>query len=72
MEEALEAEGYRVVNQGYPSTRASIAELAPHDDPARHGALRGGSGAFRDPFDGRHPRAAMAGDAPARRGWAGS
>jgi triacylglycerol lipase len=29
MEEALEAEGYRVVNQGYPSTRASIAELAP-------------------------------------------
>jgi pimeloyl-ACP methyl ester carboxylesterase len=29
MEEALEAEGYRVVNRGYPSTRASIAELAP-------------------------------------------
>ncbi|MDG4648316.1 alpha/beta fold hydrolase [Roseibacterium sp. SDUM158017] len=29
MEEALEADGYRVVNQGYPSTRASIAELAP-------------------------------------------
>lgn len=29
MEEALEAEGYRVVNQGYPSTRASIVELAP-------------------------------------------
>jgi pimeloyl-ACP methyl ester carboxylesterase len=29
MQEALEAEGYRVVNQGYPSTRASIAELAP-------------------------------------------
>jgi pimeloyl-ACP methyl ester carboxylesterase len=29
MEEALEAEGYRVVNRGYPSTRASVAELAP-------------------------------------------
>jgi triacylglycerol lipase len=29
MEEALQAEGYRVVNQSYPSTRASIAELAP-------------------------------------------
>jgi len=29
MEEALEAQGFRVVNQGYPSTRASIAELAP-------------------------------------------
>jgi pimeloyl-ACP methyl ester carboxylesterase len=29
MEEALEAQGYRVVNRGYPSTRASIAELAP-------------------------------------------
>jgi len=29
MEEALEAEGYRVINQGYPSTRAAIAELAP-------------------------------------------
>jgi triacylglycerol lipase len=29
MEEALEAEGYRVINQGYPSRRASIAELAP-------------------------------------------
>ncbi len=29
MAEALEAEGYRVINQGYPSTRASIAELAP-------------------------------------------
>ncbi|PWK59515.1 alpha/beta fold hydrolase [Roseicyclus mahoneyensis] len=28
MQEALEAEGYRVVNQGYPSTRASISELA--------------------------------------------
>jgi pimeloyl-ACP methyl ester carboxylesterase len=28
IEEALEVEGYRVVNQGYPSTRASIAELA--------------------------------------------
>ena len=27
--EALEAEGYRVINRGYPSTRASIAELAP-------------------------------------------
>lgn len=30
MEEVLEAEGYRVVNQGYPSTRAAIAELASH------------------------------------------
>lgn len=29
MEEALEARGHRVVNQSYPSTRASIAELAP-------------------------------------------
>ncbi len=29
MQEALEAEGYRVINRGYPSTRASIAELAP-------------------------------------------
>jgi pimeloyl-ACP methyl ester carboxylesterase len=29
MAEALEAEGYRVVNQGYASTRASIADLAP-------------------------------------------
>jgi len=29
MAEALEAEGYRVINQGYASTRASIAELAP-------------------------------------------
>jgi pimeloyl-ACP methyl ester carboxylesterase len=29
MEEALSAEGFRVVNRGYPSTRASIAELAP-------------------------------------------
>ncbi|MFW5641743.1 MAG: esterase/lipase family protein [Roseicyclus sp.] len=29
MEEALKAQGYDVVNQGYPSTRASIAELAP-------------------------------------------
>jgi hypothetical protein len=29
MEEALQAAGYRVVNQGYDSTRASIAELAP-------------------------------------------
>ncbi|SRR6056297_339915 len=29
MEEALRADGYRVVNQGYPSTRASIDELAP-------------------------------------------
>ncbi len=29
MEEALEAADYRVVNQGYPSRRASIAELAP-------------------------------------------
>jgi triacylglycerol lipase len=28
MEEALEAEGYRVVNQGYPSTRASIEDLS--------------------------------------------
>lgn len=27
--EALEAEGFRVVNRGYESTRASIAELAP-------------------------------------------
>jgi hypothetical protein len=41
MEEALEAEGYRVINQGYPSTRASIAELAPATIAARHGALRG-------------------------------
>jgi triacylglycerol lipase len=41
MEEALEAEGYRVINQGYPSRRASIAELAPHDDRPCHGALRG-------------------------------
>ncbi|MBO6602027.1 MULTISPECIES: alpha/beta fold hydrolase [Paracoccaceae] len=29
MEEALEAAGYQVVNQSYPSTRASISELAP-------------------------------------------
>lgn len=29
MEEALEAQGYRVVNRGYPSTRDSIADLAP-------------------------------------------
>jgi pimeloyl-ACP methyl ester carboxylesterase len=29
MQEALEAEGYRVVNQGYPSRRESIARLAP-------------------------------------------
>jgi pimeloyl-ACP methyl ester carboxylesterase len=29
MEEALEAEGYRVINQGYDSRRASVAELAP-------------------------------------------
>lgn len=29
MEELLEAEGYTVVNQGYESRRASIAELAP-------------------------------------------
>ncbi|MEM7722966.1 MAG: alpha/beta fold hydrolase [Pseudomonadota bacterium] len=29
MAQALEADGFRVVNQGYPSTRASIAELAP-------------------------------------------
>ena len=28
MEEALEAAGYRVINQGYPSTRATIGELA--------------------------------------------
>lgn len=28
MAEALEAQGFQVVNQGYPSTRASIAELA--------------------------------------------
>ena len=28
MQQALQAEGYRVVNQGYPSTRASISELA--------------------------------------------
>lgn len=28
MEEALEAAGYQVVNRSYPSTRASIAELA--------------------------------------------
>ena len=28
MEEALEVAGYRVINQGYPSTRASISELA--------------------------------------------
>lgn len=29
MEQVLLAEGYQVVNQGYPSRRASIAELAP-------------------------------------------
>lgn len=29
MEQALLAEGYDVVNQGYPSRKASIAELAP-------------------------------------------
>ncbi len=29
MAEALEDQGYRVINQGYPSTRAAIAELAP-------------------------------------------
>jgi pimeloyl-ACP methyl ester carboxylesterase len=29
MEEALGTHGFRVVNRGYPSTRASIAELAP-------------------------------------------
>lgn len=29
MEQALLAEGYQVVNTGYPSRRASIAELAP-------------------------------------------
>ena len=29
IEEMLEAEGYEVVNRGYPSRRASIAELAP-------------------------------------------
>jgi len=29
MEQALLAEGYLVVNQGYPSRKASIAELAP-------------------------------------------
>jgi pimeloyl-ACP methyl ester carboxylesterase len=29
MAEALEADGFRVVNRGYPSRRASIAELAP-------------------------------------------
>lgn len=28
MEEVLEAEGYRVINQGYPSTRAAISDLA--------------------------------------------
>ncbi|MDG3042121.1 alpha/beta fold hydrolase [Roseicyclus marinus] len=28
MEEALSAEGYHVINQGYPSTRAPIAELS--------------------------------------------
>jgi triacylglycerol lipase len=29
MEEALRADGYQVVNRGYPSRRAAIAELAP-------------------------------------------
>lgn len=29
IEEVLKAEGYRVVNRGYPSRRAAIAELAP-------------------------------------------
>jgi hypothetical protein len=29
MAEALSAEGFRVVNRGYPSTRASIADLSP-------------------------------------------
>jgi pimeloyl-ACP methyl ester carboxylesterase len=29
MAETLAAEGYHVINRGYPSTRASIAELAP-------------------------------------------
>lgn len=29
MEAALQAQGYRVVNEGYPSTDAPIAELAP-------------------------------------------
>jgi pimeloyl-ACP methyl ester carboxylesterase len=29
MEQALAAQGYQVVNRGYPSTRSSIAELAP-------------------------------------------
>lgn len=29
MEAALQAQGYRVVNEGYPSTQAPIADLAP-------------------------------------------
>lgn len=34
LEERLEAEGYTVINRGYPSTEASIAELAEQTIPA--------------------------------------
>lgn len=34
MEEALRARGYRVVNRGYPSTRAPLAELVDQVGPA--------------------------------------
>jgi triacylglycerol lipase len=43
MEEALRVEGYRVVNQGYPSTHGLHRRACAGHDPARHGALRHGS-----------------------------
>ena len=40
MERALQGAGYRVVNSGYPSTEAGIAELVPGSWAHRPSALR--------------------------------
>jgi triacylglycerol lipase len=70
MAAALEAQGYRVVNDGYPSTKFPIEELVPRVGAAV-AECGGGARAFRDPFDGRHPGAGLAGAQPPRADGAG-
>ena len=69
MQIALENEGYKVVNRGYPSTEATIQELV--DDYVTEDVAACGDAKvqFRDPFDGRDSGPGLADEPPPAR-WA--
>ena len=66
MQAALGAQGFRVVNLGYPSTKAPVEQLAETYVTPAVAECGADTGEFRDAFDGRHPGAGLAGRAPAR------